>query len=180
MGLWAPGHRSRITDHFFLLRQRRASVRSWTRPWSYSGRRSWCWRWTGLRTVSSPIVEIVRAIISTPDNHFAARPHCRVTGTANRCLGRAGRYPTVCAWSVSTAGVHYPDQVIVSSPDNHFAPTPYCSMKLSTRWGVCHAGVTPTVSRGIVSAATGWKASIVPTPNDNFIASPDRCVTVPT
>jgi hypothetical protein len=133
--------------------RRRAMVRCRTRPGCDPGRSSRCWRWTGLCAVSSAIAEIVDAIISTPDDHFAASPYCRVVSTTNRWVDRAGSGPTICAGSISAPGVHYADRVIVPSPNDHFAATPHGCVRASTSRRVCHTDGSPTISGGIVPAA---------------------------
>ena len=67
-----------------------------------------------------PVLQIRDAIISTPDDHFTASPHCRVIASASGCVGRAGGRPTIRAGIVSPAGVRIkrvsPPQTIISLP----------------------------------------------------------------
>ena len=89
---------------------------------------------------------------STPDDHFTAGPHCRVTASGIGRVGGAGGCPTVGAGIVSPAGVqnrrrHH------SAPDDHFAAGPHCRVTLSGRGRVGGAGGCPTIGAGIVSPA---------------------------
>ena len=52
-----------------------------------------------------PVFKIAGAIISAPDDHFTAGPHCRVTVSGSGRVGRAGGCPTIRAGIVSPAGV---------------------------------------------------------------------------
>src|SRR5205823_641271 len=54
--------------------------------------------------VSPAGVQKAAAVISAPDNHFAAGPHCRVKLSASGRAGGAGSCPTVGAGFLSTAG----------------------------------------------------------------------------
>src|SRR5437870_4357459 len=50
------------------------------------------------RIVSPAGVHIVSAfILSPPDDHFTASPHCRVIVSASRCVGCGGGYPVIDA-----------------------------------------------------------------------------------
>ena len=60
-------------------------------------------------------------MISAPDDHFTAGPHCRVNVSASGRVGRAGGCPTIRAGIVSPAGVQssrcdHPPQTIISLP----------------------------------------------------------------
>ena len=55
--------------------------------------------------VSPAGVQIVAVIRSTPDDHFAAGPDCRVTESGRGRVGGAGGCPTIRAGIVSPAGV---------------------------------------------------------------------------
>ena len=64
-----------------------------------------------------------RGVISAPDDHFSAGPHCRVTVSGRGRVGGAGGCPTVRAGIVSAAGVQtvagggaMPPQTIISLP----------------------------------------------------------------
>src|SRR5207247_3167201 len=85
------------------------------------------------------------AIKSTPDDHFAAGPHCRVTVSASGRAGGAGRCPTVGAGIVSPAGVQ--KAAIKSTPDDHFAAGPHCRLTVSAGGRVGGARWSPRVVR---------------------------------
>src|SRR5207247_682618 len=102
--------------------------------------------------IVSPACVQIAAIISRPDNHFIAAPHCCVKVSTRGRIGRGGSYPTIRAGIVSPAGVQIA-AVNRSTPDNHFTAAPYCRVKVSDRGRVCGAGGYPTVSAGIVSPA---------------------------
>lgn len=95
-----------------LSSRRWPRVWGWARPWRDSWCRSRCrccggsrsWRWTGLRAVSTATVQVT-PIRSTPNDHFIASPYCGVVSTTNRCIGRAGRCPTVCSRIVPGTGI---------------------------------------------------------------------------
>ena len=56
--------------------------------------------------VSPAGVQIVPTpVISAPDDHFAAGPHCRVIRSGSGRVGGAGGCPTIRAGIVSPAGV---------------------------------------------------------------------------
>ena len=61
---------------------------------------------------------------SAPDDHFAARPHCSMIGSASGRVVSAGRYPTICAGIIPAAGVEKGSDEVLSTPDDHFTPTP--------------------------------------------------------
>ena len=65
---------------------------------------------------------IEAAIPSTPDNHFAAGPHCCVPVSACRRVGGAGGGPTIRVGIVSAAGVQL---ATPSAPDDHFTAGPH-------------------------------------------------------
>ena len=68
-----------------------------------------------------PVFRKATAIKSAPDDHFTARPHCRVKVSASGCVGRGRGRPTIRAGIVSPAGVQIadsstPPQTIISLP----------------------------------------------------------------
>src|SRR5882672_9566175 len=107
----------------------------------------------GARIVSAAGVQIVGTIVlSAPDDHFAAGPHCRVTNSGRPAAGAGGR-PTVGAGIVSPTGVEN-EAAALSAPDDHLAPGPHCSMKESGSGRVSGADGCPTIGTGIVPAAS--------------------------
>jgi hypothetical protein len=146
-----------------LSSRRWPRVSPWARPW----RDSWCRsrrrcyggsrsrRWTRLHAVSTATVQVT-PIRSTPDDHFTASPYCGVVSTTNRCIGRAGRCPTVSAERISAPGVQYADRVIVPSPNDHFIAGP----DRSVRWlGNCADNPPlsfPVVPETSPLRAKGW------------------------
>ena len=78
----------------------------------------------------------IAAVKTAPDDHFAAAPDRRVTGTSGRRVRRAGRQPTVADWIISPTGVEIVDQII-SAPDDHFTAGPHSSVRLSGRYIYC-------------------------------------------
>src|ERR1700704_2582280 len=88
----------------------------------------------------------------TPDDHFAASPHCRVPISCRGRVGGAGGCPTVRAGIVCPAGVKK-ETAIPSAPDDHFTAAPDRLVKISGRGHAPGVGGCPTVRIGIVSPA---------------------------
>ena len=89
---------------------------------SGSRARWWCWWLSNCRCSGlylPPVFKSVAAVISTPDDHFAAGPHCRVSSSASGRVGGAGGCPTVGAGIVSPAGVQN-DGAVESRPRRSF------------------------------------------------------------
>src|SRR5439155_16654582 len=103
-------------------------------------------------------VKIFAKFPTTPDDHFASGPHCRVIEPASGRVGGAGRCPTVDAWVVPPAGVQNPT-IAASAPYNHFTAGPDCRGLCPAIRRVGGAGRCPTISAGIVSPA-GVKAAV--------------------
>ena len=72
-----------------------------------------------------PVFKVAAEICSTPDDHFTAGPHCRVTVSGRGRVGGAGGCPTIRAGIVSPAGVQIVPQS-ASAPDDHFTAGPHC------------------------------------------------------
>src|SRR5262249_43442379 len=85
----------------------------------------------------------------TPDNHFAASPHCSVTASGRRRVGGSGSSPTVCARIVSPAGVQ--SVAVIATPDDHFTARPDCRVKLPAVRRIRNARWSP----GVIGADTG-------------------------
>ena len=159
---------------------------------------------TGI--ISAPGVQRAARAYSTPDDHFSAGPHCSITGSNSRRIGRAGGYPSIrtgivsptCtgagrrwSWSWSLAGRHgglclislgiiAVAEVGISAPNNYFTAGPYCRVEFSwSRRIVCTDGL-PIVRRWVVSPAGVQIAAkgVQSAPDDHLTASPDRRVTV--
>src|SRR6188472_2765840 len=84
-----------------------------------------------LFAVSPASVKIDAVIISAPDDHFIAGPHCRVKVSVDRRVGDTGGCPTVGARIVSPASIKNAD-VTKSAPNDHFAAGPNCRVPRSS------------------------------------------------
>ena len=82
--------------------------------------------------------------LSSPDDHFIASPHCRVTGSGSGRVGGAGGCPTIRAGIVSPAGVQITADII-SSPDDHFTASPHGCVIASASRRVDSARGCPTI-----------------------------------
>src|SRR5207248_10404983 len=145
----------------------------WTRGWGGCG----CWH---SRAVPTAVVQKGGAgTKSTPDDHLAARPHCRVRVPANWRVGGAGGYPTVGGRVVSPTCVQIAAE---PAPDDHFAARPDCRVIPSRRGRVGGAGGCPTVGAGIVaSAGVQLAGAVVFAASDHFAPIPacQECRVVP-
>jgi hypothetical protein len=86
----------------------------------------------------------------TPDDHFIAGQHRRVSVSGGGCVSGAGRCPTIGARIVSPAGVKNGDVLIESAPDNHLTAGPHSRVKVSGSRCVGGAGCGPCVGAGII------------------------------
>jgi hypothetical protein len=77
----------------------------------------------------------VGASQATPDDHFAARPHCCVNLSAIRRVCRAGCRPAIRAWIVSRAVTQFVHWV-GATPDDHFITRPDCGVQIPGRGGI--------------------------------------------
>src|SRR5882724_1305977 len=114
-------------------------------------------------------------INTSPDNHFTASPHCRVTFSCGGRVASPRADPTICDGIVSSAGVHI-IVAICSAPDDHFTAGPDRRLLESTRRRVGGAGSRPTVGVGIISPTCVENAGTESTPDDHFSAGPDCAV----
>src|SRR5262249_10272571 len=122
------------------------------------------------------------AVVSAPDDHFIAAPHCYVTFSGLGCVGGAGGCPTVCAGIISAAGVRIAERRIEAGPDDHFTAGPHCRVNGSGGGRTCGAVGSAIVVAGIVPAAgvnNGLPAVVVSAPDNHFIAGPDGRVKPP-
>ena len=112
-------------------------------------------------------------IPSTPDNHFAAGPDCRVAGSGIRRIGSSGRCPGIRAGIVFSTCIEGKAYEVDAAPDNHLAASPYCGMVVSASGRIGGAGSGPTVRDRIV-----FPAGIVSvaTPDNHFATGPNSCV----
>src|SRR5437588_590532 len=84
-----------------------------------------------LRAVSAAGVQIAGAAKSTPYDHLAPGPYCRVEFSASGCAGAASGCPTIGAGIISPAGVQ--KAAVVSSPHEHFISGPDCRVIFTGR-----------------------------------------------
>src|SRR2546430_1341582 len=104
----------------------------------------------GPPTIDIGIVSAAAIVVTTtPNDHVAAGPHCRVTTSASRCVYSAGSYPVVRAGTVSSAGV----EIVITAPDDHFTASPDCRVTVSGSGCVGSGGSHPTVGDRIVFSA---------------------------
>ena len=105
--------------------------------------------------VSPACVQIAAAVISAPDDHLTAGPHCRVK---YRAIGRIGR----CWWLSSyqcwdcISRQCSKSPVPISTPDNHFTASPDCRVTAARRGRIGGAGGCPGVIGA--SAINLWKS----------------------
>ena len=81
------------------------------------------------RVICPAGVQSARRIVdSAPNDHFAARPHCRVIGPHDRCVSRTRGCPGVRERIVTPAGVKPVPADIkkIAAPNNHFDTGPDC------------------------------------------------------
>ena len=115
---------------------------------------------------------MLRAIPSTPDDHFTAGPHPRVLESAIGRIGCGGGCPTVLARIVTPASMQK-IQVIPSTPDDHLMAGPDCRMIASDRGRAGSGGRGPTVGARIVPPAGVQKGRAnTAAPDDHFTARP--------
>ena len=98
-----------------------------TRPWrgcASSGAWSRGGRGTRLRAVASAGVHIVTPIVTAPDDHLTAGPHCRVQVSWFRRIGYARSRPDIRVGIVPTTGLEDVEGLVSAAPDDHFDPSP--------------------------------------------------------
>ena len=119
----------------------------------------------GCPTVGAGIVPVRRCssrwtVVSAPDDHFAAGPHCRVTVSARGRVGGAGGCPTVGAGIISPAGVQMaaaitPPQTIISLPVQTAVCTFRAEGALVSVVGVHVSSVQPPEGLAITGSVVG-------------------------
>ena len=90
--------------------------------------------------------------LSTPDDHFAVIPNCRLVCSGTRRVTCASGHPTIRAGIISPTGVQNVARIkIDATPNNHFAAGPYCRMAVSGFGSTGNAGSCPTICSQIIS-----------------------------
>jgi hypothetical protein len=142
----APDDHFAAGPHCCVIRSpsRRVGEAGWSPPVVGARRRR-------LRAVSPAGVQRDSTVLSAPDDHLAAGPHCRVSVSGIGRVGGAGGCPTVGAGGVSPTRVKI--AAIKAAPDNHFAAGPHCRVSVSAGGRAGGAGGCPTIGAGIVSPA---------------------------
>ena len=87
----------------------------------------------------APVLKGTSAIVTTPDDHRSAGPHCCVIVSSIRNVSCAGSCPTIRGWIVSATGVRVVAS-LTSAPDNHLTAGPHRSVTVTTRGRVGCAG----------------------------------------
>jgi hypothetical protein len=95
----------------------------------------------------SPAGIKIAAVVSTPEDHFAAGPDCRRNVPGSRRVGGAGGCPTVRAGMVPPAGVQIGGAASAATPDDHFAASPNCRVAGPSAGRVGEARWSPRVLR---------------------------------
>ena len=126
--------------------------------------------------VSPASVHAVRAVKSTPHDHFAAAPYGCVIISWGRCVGVACKGPTIRLRIVSSAEDRKLGTIIIGAPtpNDHFDAGPHRCVKDSGRWGGGGACRCPTVCAAIISPAGQRRTGSSSAPDDHFTASPYR------
>src|SRR5205823_13621122 len=84
-------------------------------------------------------------IISSPQHHFTAAPHGRLSRLAiRRSVGVGGSSPTIAS-VISPAAVQILEIVILSAPDDHFTAGPDCRVTEPGCGRVGGAGGCPSI-----------------------------------
>ncbi len=136
------------------------------------------------RVVSAARVRNCRArrTISTPDDHFAAGPYCRVRVSGDRDVNEGCGHPTIRAWVISSARVRVVKGFVPAAPNNHFIAGPDCGVSDPAKRHIHKTSRHPTVDNGIVSAASAQvgmvRDRIRSTPDNHFAARP-HCGVIP-
>ena len=134
---------------------------------------SWCRSGVGGLCAVSPAGVQRGGVSSTPDDHFAAGPDCRVRATARGRVGGAGGCPTVRTGIEFAAAVEihsgfHPPQTIISLPVH----TAECWNRPSGTLVMLVA--VQAVRARIVTAASIQKILVIPSaPDDHLAAGPD-------
>jgi len=94
-------------------------------------------------------VEII-IITTTPDDHFAASPHCGMPVPPRGGIASADSCPTVRDRIIFAATVKKATEPIPSTPDDHFAAGPDCRVAGSGSRRIHSSGRCPSIRAGIV------------------------------
>ncbi len=107
----------------------------------------------GAGIVSPACIHIAAAVISAPDDHLTAGPHCRVIVSAIGRIGRAGGCPAISAGIVPPASVQIASAN--ATPYNHFTAGPDCHVTAARLGHIGGAGGCP----GVIGARINlWKS----------------------
>lgn len=132
-----------------------------------------------MRTISASAVQVAIKLESStsPDDHFAATPDCRVQVAGSGCTAAGRSSPTVYAGSVAAAIVQNDTREIKinTAPDDHLVAGPHCRVITSAKGRAASACCRPTVRGGIVPAAGVDVVGIgvITAPHDHLGAAPD-------
>src|SRR5438876_770946 len=100
-------------------------------------------RWRLPAVSPAGIGNLASVAITPPDDHFSARPNCRVQGSGlGRVVEVSGR-PSIGAWIVAAAVIEFPGTS--AAPDDHFSAGPDCRVRVSA---LQQAGVGPAANKG--------------------------------
>jgi hypothetical protein len=97
----------------------------------------------GVVSPASIQVTVSATSKAAPNDHLAARPDRRVLSPCGRCIGGAGRYPTVGYRIVSAASVQKGS--IEPAPDDQLATCPHRALTPSCLRCISGAGRCPSV-----------------------------------
>src|SRR5438034_718410 len=111
--------------------------------------------------VSSARIQNVTAVLTTPHDHFAARPYCRMICPGSGSVGGRGCCPAISTRVIFSAGSYIIGAGATSAPNDHFVASPHCLMVFSPSGRVDGAGSGPTVGTRIVSAASSPKTAVI-------------------
>jgi DNA-binding Xre family transcriptional regulator len=117
------------------------------------------------RIVTSAIVPVklgkrILKIVSTPDNHFRARPNCRVPVTFRRCSVGVHWPPSVGRRIVTPPII--PIDAIVSAPNNHLAARPHRRVFSTTGKRTVGSTLRPRIARGSRADLQGRRIGLPP------------------
>ena len=153
-----------------------------TLPCDSLGQRArwWCWwlsNYPCLGLYLPPVFKGLVAIVSTPDDHFAAGPDCRVISLGQRARWWCWWLSNYRCWDcICRRCSNRLTAVIRPRRSFHCRSTLPCDSIGRGRIG--GAGGCPTIRAGIVSAAGVQIVSCRSAPDDHFAAGPDCRVTV--
>src|ERR1039458_3787379 len=168
-------------DHFAACPHRRVEVTRGGRAGGGQGRPT-----VGRRIVAPAVVQIGGAaavpVISAPDDHLTASPHCGMIDARGGAPTGGQARPTAGDRIVAPAIVEESAAAPPSAPDDHLAAGPHRRVKVAPSGGSGGGQGCPTVGQRIVAPSVveigTAAAAVVPAPDDHLIARPHRCVPV--